>query len=257
MHRLAQRANVSIIWPATTGERNVLEFVWKAAPDVVLVGGLDRILGARTLGALPPAFNIHPSMLPDYRGGVPEFWQLADGVTSGGVTLHRITAGIDEGPIVLQQRFTIEPWFDAAALIAASIGPGLTLMNQFLDVYPDIAETVVPGGQGSYQPLPTEADRAVPFDAPARSVFDRARAAGWDAPLIVHVPADWTGSATTVVQTPTDETLMLRVRDPIPFAGADGGGPPGTIATAPGGGVVIVCNPGVVFFRRVEVFTGG
>jgi methionyl-tRNA formyltransferase len=253
MHQLAQRAGALITWPASTGERTVRELISKAAPDVVLVGGLDRIPGVRTLAALPPVFNIHPSMLPDYRGGVPEFWQLADGATSGGVTLHRITEGIDEGPIVLQQRFTIEPWFDAAALIAASIGPGLDLMNQFLDVYPDIAETVVPKGQGSYQPLPSEADRAVPFDVPAHSAFNRARAAGWDAPLVVYVPADWSGDATMVVHTPTDETLTLRVRDPIPFAGATGDGPPGTIARVPGGGVIVACNPGFVFFRHVEV----
>ena len=45
---------------------------------------------------------------------------------------------------------------------------------------------------------------------------------------------------------------MLRVRGPIPLALADGP-PPGTIIRAGSGGVVVVCNPGAVLFRMVEV----
>ena len=254
MHLLARQAGVPVLWPRTTSDPAVIDLVERSAADVIVVAGLDRILGAGTIAALPPIFNVHPSLLPAYRGGVPEFWQLAEGQTRGGVTIHRIDAGVDTGPVVARREFDIPAWFDAQELLDASLEPGVALMNELLDAYPDIIETPSPAGGGSYRPLPTDADRAVPFEAPARVVVNRARAVGWSAPLAIHVPAaDWRqGTTTAAVGAPTSTTLTLRVRGPIPLAFGDGG-PPGTIIRAGAGGVVIVCNPGAVLFRTVEV----
>nr|WP_230390769.1 formyltransferase family protein [Reinekea sp. G2M2-21] len=52
-------------------------------------------------------WNIHPSLLPSYRGGLPLFWQAWDGVQSTGVTVHLVNEGIDRGAILAQQAFPI------------------------------------------------------------------------------------------------------------------------------------------------------
>jgi hypothetical protein len=57
--------------------------------------------------------NVHPSMLPRYRGPDPYFWTVLRGETETGVTVHRITAQYDEGPVLLQRAVTVPDGLDA------------------------------------------------------------------------------------------------------------------------------------------------
>ncbi len=65
----------------------------------------QAILDVPRLGAL----NVHPSLLPLYRGATPLQAQLRDGVTTGGVTIILMDAGMDTGDIVLQEKSAIAP----------------------------------------------------------------------------------------------------------------------------------------------------
>ncbi len=72
-------------------------------PDVAVVACFSRRLPPQLLAL--PAFgflNIHPSLLPAYRGPAPLFWTFRDGVAATGVTLHRMDEGLDTGPIAMQ-----------------------------------------------------------------------------------------------------------------------------------------------------------
>lgn len=73
-------------------------------PDVILVSCFPYRLPV-TLLEMPPqgCFNLHPSLLPAYRGPVPVYWQLADHVRESGVSLHRMTPDLDAGPVVGQR----------------------------------------------------------------------------------------------------------------------------------------------------------
>ena len=55
------------------------------------------------------SINLHPSLLPLYRGPDPLFWQIRDGVKETGVTIHLMDNNFDSGNIVAQQRFDVEP----------------------------------------------------------------------------------------------------------------------------------------------------
>ena len=48
--------------------------------------------------------NLHPSLLPKYRGGRPLFWQIFEGDMEGGITLHQVDSGIDTGKILSQRK---------------------------------------------------------------------------------------------------------------------------------------------------------
>lgn len=64
-----------------------------------------EILDGPRLGSI----CFHPSLLPKYRGGSAINWQLINGETRGGITLFRPDAGIDAGPIYLQEEIAIGP----------------------------------------------------------------------------------------------------------------------------------------------------
>ena len=65
----------------------------------------------RKLRAMIPRgiINCHGALLPKYRGMMPSFWTLAHGETEGGVTVHFVDHKIDNGPIVVQRRYRINP----------------------------------------------------------------------------------------------------------------------------------------------------
>jgi len=73
-------------------------------PDIGLVVCFPKPL-RRTTWTIPAlgCFNLHPSLLPTYRGPDPLFWQFYYGECAGGVTLHCVSQELDAGPIVVQQ----------------------------------------------------------------------------------------------------------------------------------------------------------
>jgi phosphoribosylglycinamide formyltransferase-1 len=78
--------------------------------DIVCLAGFMRILGedfvTRWQGSM---INIHPSLLPAYKGIDTHARVLADGATEHGCTVHFVTPGLDEGPAVLQARVPVLP----------------------------------------------------------------------------------------------------------------------------------------------------
>ena len=65
----------------------------------------QALLNAPALGC----FNFHFGLLPGYRGAEPIFWQIRRGEKQGGITLHKMDAGIDTGPIYHQGKLDIAP----------------------------------------------------------------------------------------------------------------------------------------------------
>lgn len=87
--------------------------------DFVCLAGFMRILGEdfvnRWQGRM---INIHPSLLPAYRGLDTHNRVLADGCTEHGCTVHFVTPGLDEGPAILQARIPVLPGDTAETLTA-------------------------------------------------------------------------------------------------------------------------------------------
>lgn len=64
--------------------------------------GFNQIFGAKLIQRLHPFVNVHPSVLPYYRGPVPSRWVLRNGETRTGFSFHRVTEKIDSGEILYQ-----------------------------------------------------------------------------------------------------------------------------------------------------------
>ena len=78
--------------------------------DLIVVAGFPRIL-KRVLIDIPRlgCINVHPSLLPRYRGPEPLYWALANHENTTGVTIHHVDEGIDTGDILLQRKLEIRP----------------------------------------------------------------------------------------------------------------------------------------------------
>ncbi|HEY8628729.1 MAG TPA: formyltransferase family protein [Gaiellaceae bacterium] len=69
------------------------------------------------------AINVHHGAVPEYRGGPPVFWELADGRDTVGFTVHRIDAGIDTGPVLAEGAVPIRRRRSLPETLAATIPP--------------------------------------------------------------------------------------------------------------------------------------
>lgn len=93
--------------------------LWR--PDFIALAGFMRMLtpefARKWQGRM---INIHPSLLPAFPGLHTHEQALAAGVAEHGCTVHFVTAGMDEGPTILQARVPVEPG-DTAATLAARV----------------------------------------------------------------------------------------------------------------------------------------
>jgi formyltetrahydrofolate-dependent phosphoribosylglycinamide formyltransferase len=91
-------------------EAEILRILDETRPELVCLAGYMRILSpefvARWRGRL---LNIHPSLLPKYRGLSPQKRALEAGEVETGCTVHLVDEGTDTGPTVLQRKVRIEP----------------------------------------------------------------------------------------------------------------------------------------------------
>lgn len=86
-------------------------------PQLIAVVSYGKILPAALLDtATAGALNVHPSLLPEYRGAAPIQWALRDGRTQTGVTIIWMSPEMDAGDIALQRDVAIAPGENFGAL---------------------------------------------------------------------------------------------------------------------------------------------
>ncbi|RJF71107.1 phosphoribosylglycinamide formyltransferase [Deinococcus cavernae] len=105
-------------------DERICSFLLDSGADTLVLSGYMRELGPRVLNAFAGRLvNIHPSLLPRH-GGRGMYGDrvheavLAAGDAESGATVHLVTAGIDEGPMLAQSRVPVLPSDDLAALKA-------------------------------------------------------------------------------------------------------------------------------------------
>jgi len=79
--------------------------------------------------------NIHPSLLPDYRGAAPLEWAILNGETTTGVTLIKINEKFDKGEIVAQEKTNLDYTKSKKDIYENLFKTGTTLLNDNLDLY--------------------------------------------------------------------------------------------------------------------------
>jgi methionyl-tRNA formyltransferase len=110
---------------------DVMNENWRA--DVVLSVFYDKIIKEWFIQKCEKILNLHNGPLPRYRGVSPINWALKNEEKEHGVTIHEITPGIDDGPIVGQLKYSIYPESDEVVdVYKRSIEYGWVLLQQTL-----------------------------------------------------------------------------------------------------------------------------
>lgn len=105
----------------------------KLSPDIMLVY-MTPILDI-DIFSIPKhgAVNLHPSLLPHYRGAHPIFWMHVNFDLNGGSTLHYIDEGIDTGQVIEQSSFLIEPGMTETEIMKLAIEKyGIDMFVKFI-----------------------------------------------------------------------------------------------------------------------------
>jgi methionyl-tRNA formyltransferase len=103
-----------------------LERIRAAAPEALAVCAFGQLIREPLLSEL--LLNVHPSLLPRWRGAAPIERAIMAGDRTTGVSIMRLAAGLDSGPVALQEEVAIEPEDNFASLserLAASGGEQL------------------------------------------------------------------------------------------------------------------------------------
>jgi len=102
-------------------ERELGAVLDRYRPDAVALAGFMRVLSPEFVaGYLGRMFNIHPSLLPKYRGLDTHRRVLEAGDTVHGASVHFVTPELDAGPVVLQSQVAVLP-ADTSATLAARV----------------------------------------------------------------------------------------------------------------------------------------
>lgn len=108
--RAAAELNLPLRQPEVLQRRAEMAFLEDLAADLIVTAAYGKIFRSRLL-ALPRlgCINLHPSLLPRYRGLSPIPWAILRGDPITGVTVYRMTRQVDAGPILLQQAVKVRP----------------------------------------------------------------------------------------------------------------------------------------------------
>lgn len=174
----AKNHGIEIFQPEAINAPSSLAVLEAKVPDVIIVAAFGAFLGAR-LFSLPSGgcLNVHPSLLPKYRGASPINTAIINGDTETGVTIFKIIKEMDAGDILLQKKFAIDPGENAGELHDRLAVIGGSLVSETIDL--------VASGQTEYYkqdeskvvfaPKLSKEDRHIKWDRDSHEVFNHIR----------------------------------------------------------------------------------
>jgi methionyl-tRNA formyltransferase len=152
LSQVADHMEVPLLRLARVNDYDSLVALRRLRADLILVASFDQIVRDRAL-AIPRLgwVNVHPSLLPKYRGPEPVYWAIANDESRSGISFQRIERGIDAGPLLAQRAGPIRPDDDAGTLTRRLTQLGTEATSEVLEM----ALAGVPGtplnlSQGSY-----------------------------------------------------------------------------------------------------------
>ncbi|HEY7742486.1 MAG TPA: methionyl-tRNA formyltransferase [Burkholderiales bacterium] len=219
---LALERGLTLLQPSKLSDPATLDAIARARPDALVVAAYGLILPAALL-ALPPrgGLNVHASLLPRWRGAAPIERALLAGDAATGVTIMQMDAGLDTGPILLQEAVGILPEDTGGSLRERLAALGARLLLRALDTPP----VAVPQDEraATYAPRIARGEADIDWRQSASEIERRIRAFN-------PVPGAQTWCAGTALK-----IWRAAVERGVRAA-------PGTVCAAEPGGIVAACG---------------
>lgn len=175
----AERMGLPIMQPERIGDPEVIRTLTSLDAHCLVLAAYGQLLPKALLDAFPlGALNVHPSLLPRYRGAAPIQRAILNGDTETGVCIMLMDEGMDTGPVLAAEPVPIRPEDTFGTLHDTLARRGARLLCRTLEAWRG----------GRCRPVPQEHSRAVPAPAvqkqethvdwrqPASSVWCRIRA---------------------------------------------------------------------------------
>lgn len=126
----------TILQPETLRDAGIIETFLSLRPDAGVVVAYGQILRQKALNIPPLGYvNIHPSLIPRFRGPTPVASTILAGDEEIGVTIMKLDAGIDSGPILAQKRIPLDPTARAGQLNEELFQLGAAMLPDILKQY--------------------------------------------------------------------------------------------------------------------------
>jgi len=148
---ICKKRKINYKYVNSINSKVAVDFINKAAPDVIFCFGWSEILGKRLLNIAPlGVIGYHPAMLPQNRGRHPLIWALALGLKATGSTFFFMDKGADSGNILSQRKIKIDYTDNAGTLYEKIVR---TAVNQIEEFIPHLKD-------GSYASIKQDERRA-------------------------------------------------------------------------------------------------
>jgi methionyl-tRNA formyltransferase len=231
----ARKLGLPVLQPERLRDPAVLVDLGALRPDLLVTVAYGRLIPQAVL-ALPPlgGINLHPSLLPAYRGASPIAAAIRDGATVTGVTIMYLASELDAGDIILQREVPIRPDESAGELEDRLAHEGAALLAEAVRL---IARGEAPRrpqdhAKATYAGKITKEDGKIHWNLPAHDIVNLVRAMNpWPSAYTV-----WRGS-------------LLKVWRALL---GEGSGPPGEVLVANEDGITVACGTGTVVLVEVQ-----
>jgi methionyl-tRNA formyltransferase len=239
---VAQKLQLPVLQPLKARDPEFIAQIQALQPDLMVVVAYGQILPAALL-AIPPhgCLNVHTSLLPKYRGAAPIQWAIADGNAETGVTIMRMDAGLDTGPILSTRTTPILPTDDSQVLHDRLAQLGAELLVETIPGY--ISGQLVPHPQPAegmtYAAKIKKEDGQIRWTQPASQISSRLRAfTPWPG-AFTHLPAE-------------PKPLLVKVWKAEPLETQPANAAPGQIVSADKNGITVACGTGALRILELQ-----
>jgi methionyl-tRNA formyltransferase len=184
----ALELGLEVLQPKSARSEEFHDELAALGPDLAVVVAYGKLLPAPLLAVPPHGFvNVHFSLLPAYRGAAPVQRALMDGAEETGVSIMRLTEGMDEGPVIAYVSTPVDPNETAGELGQRLAHTGADLLVRSLSGYVGGELTPVPqdDSRATYAPKLTSEDARIRWESAASAIKDLVRALNPD-------PVAWT-----------------------------------------------------------------
>lgn len=174
----AQEHGIAVLQPERLRDEQFLADLRSLNADLFIVVAFRML--PQCVWAMPPqgTFNLHASLLPQYRGAAPINWAIINGEHTTGVTTFMLNERIDEGGILLQESVPILDTDDAGTLHDRLATVGAALVARTIDGLVDHTLTPRPQPAGaSFSPAPKifKQDCIIRWDMPVHDIVRMVR----------------------------------------------------------------------------------
>lgn len=237
----AVELGLPVLTPRSLADPSFMSAARRIAPDLVAVVAYGAFL-PRPLWEMPPrgTINLHPSLLPRWRGASPVQYAILSGDAETGVTVAHLCDRVDAGDIIARERLPILPGDTGGSLSSKLAEIGGRLLAEAVDVIDrGAAERSAQDEEAAtYAPRLRKTDGLIDWRMPAREIVLRIRAFNPWPGAYTYVPRD--GGKALV--------KILRAE-----ASAGAGGKPGGIVECRRDGIRVGAGEGCVVVRVVQV----